>query len=176
MFVVIAGLFIINGSKNNQNTTSNENTANTEERTSDNEKDNSVKIGFDYLYGEEAQQVIEAEGVEETLFQDGMYIFDITNPALAEAGAKVGDRVVSLNGVNVRTFEEYSAITSKYKPGDEAVLVISRNSENVTINTKFVSKADLQPSRTTGEETVVIDGRMVRISYFENAYGINVTY
>lgn len=174
--VAIAGLFIINGSRDNQNTASNDNTENTEESTSDNENDNSAKIGFGYLYGEECQQLIEAEGVEEKLFQDGIYIVDITNPALAEAGAKIGDRVVTLNGVDVSTIEEISAITSQYKPGDEVVLVVSRNSDNVTINTKLVSKSELQPSRTTGEETVLIEGRMVRISYFEDSYGINVSY
>ena len=170
--VVIAATFMFNN-KGNQNTSDNTSTANSENSTNDEE--NKAKIGLYTFTAEEVRQAWKDMGEEDDwdYLLDGSYIYDITNQHLIDGGVQIGDRVITLNGENVKTADDLTNIVSKYKPGDEAVLVVARGFEQLTINAVFISAAETLEPRNSGEEIVEIDGRPYRFAYSEDGLSIN---
>ena len=139
--------------------------------TSDNtvSKDQGVTSEADSNNSEETKlgvQWVQDIGPE---FFSGLYITNVRNQTLIDGGMQPGDRLVTVNGENVKTDEECHAVISKYNPGDEAVVVIDRDSNQKTINGVFIKASEQLPEKTSGEVTFTLNGKQVRITFLGNS-------
>ena len=172
--VAIGAMFVLNGKNDNSGTATGNDTATTGESASD-EDENAAKIGLITFSAEECRQAWKEMGEEDDwdYLLDGLYISDITNQSMIDAGAQIGDRIITLNGENIKTRDDLANVNAKYKPGDEAILVVARGFEQVTCNGSFIRSSETLPSRDSGEEIVQIDGRPYRFAYSEDGLSIN---
>lgn len=122
--------------------------------------------GFDD--GESAQAQYEAQGETETILTKGYYILSIQNQSLLDGGLELGDKIITLNGIPIYTREDLSNVKEKCKPGDEAVLVVSRNDKEVTVTGKFISEDELLPDKT-GIVSFEINGRTFEFNYDDSS-------
>lgn len=76
----------------------------------------------------------------------------------------MGDLIVSLNGEKIKDRDELNRVTKRYKPGDEAILIVSRNHEEVTVKGEFISDEDRLPENT-GTVSLEINGRIFEFNY-----------
>lgn len=71
---------------------------------------------------------------EESGKTPGVYIYGVSEGGPAEkAGAKVGDRLISLDGKEYKTQDEFVAAIRSKKAGDTMKLVVDRNGEQVEL-------------------------------------------
>ena len=75
---------------------------------------------------------------------------------------------MTINGEDVGSHEKLQSLLSKENPGEEAVIVVSRNNENKTIKTAFVRQEDLQPYKRSGEEILEIEGNSIKVEFGGN--------
>ena len=162
--VAAVAVFMLNGKTGNQNT------------ATDDEDNNATKIGIAWFYGPDVQKQAEEQDawVEGANLSKGLYVYDIANQSLIDGGLQLGDRLLTLNGEAVDTEEKAVAVINEYQPGDEALLVVSRGFDEVTVKGKFVSPSELLDYKTSGEATFEIDGRPFRVTYGEDSFGISM--
>ena len=68
----------------------------------------------------------------------GLYISSVDAGSDAEkAGLQVADRIVSVNGTEVSSYDAMKRMISKCKTGDTIKLVISRGGSEITVNVTF---------------------------------------
>ena len=84
-------------------------------------------------------------GVEVVSVQDG-------SPA-QEAGIEPGDVIVEIGGKKVRSASELVAQVSKHKPGDEIEITRMRDGEEIMVEVKLTSLAQLMRGRNPGENS-----------------------
>ncbi|MEO6391497.1 MAG: SpoIIE family protein phosphatase [Pyrinomonadaceae bacterium] len=65
-----------------------------------------------------------------------------TQPAAEAAGLRPGDKIVGINGKEIKGLHDYLAITDQARPGDRADLTIVRSPEQLpqTININFIAR------------------------------------
>ena len=142
------------------------------ERTSDiieteDDYDDVARIGFNTFTTDEVKRALLLGGEEEAAdsLLGGPYIYDISNLALLKEGLKLGDRIISLNGETANDDDEFMVILQKFKPGDTAVLVVGRGSEQFTIETPFITVEERMDTRNSGEEIIEIEGYQFLVQY-----------
>lgn len=90
----------------------------------------------------------------------GVYISKINSGSNSEkAGFKVGDRIVSINGKEVKTVADIDSVLDKCSVGDNATVVVSRNGQILTLNVilaEYVPNTD-STSKTTNQPTNILD-------------------
>ncbi len=67
----------------------------------------------------------------------GLYVYKVTNEA---SGLKVGDYIVSADGTQVATRNEFGTILAGHKVGDNMTIVVKRGGKNVTVVVKLIEK------------------------------------
>ena len=66
---------------------------------------------------------------------------DVVKDSGAEkAGIRVGDTLISLDGVEVRTMKEVDNIKDKYKAGDTVNAVVVRNGKKLKLSLTFTEE------------------------------------
>lgn len=87
---------------------------------------------------------------------EGIFITDVLEGGAAKAaGVKVGDVLVKMNGVALKSAPELQEQVSRYKPGDKAKLIINRAGKEITIDIVFKAKVgniDIAKSSKTAEK------------------------
>ena len=69
---------------------------------------------------------------------DGVYVAEVVEDgAAAEAGIKSGDVIVSVDGKKVTKMSELQEATTKYRPGDKAVIGFIRDKKEKTATITF---------------------------------------
>lgn len=68
----------------------------------------------------------------------GVYIREISNPAVKKAGLKAGDRIISINGKAVENSSDFIARVRENKIGDVVKLTFARGEEEKTIEVTLV--------------------------------------
>ena len=165
--VIAVSAFAITKSINKLSDTNPTETAEVAEESTDNENSDQTVIGINGIDdGLSAQEQFENQGPEEDILSEGIYVFDITNKTLIDGGLELGDLIISLNGEKVLLFDDLDNVTNRYKPGDEAILVIERNHEQKTINGQFITEAERLAPRT-GKGSFKINGRTFEFDYDE---------
>ena len=104
--------------------------------------------------------------IDEQIFTEGYYVLDITNKSLVDGGLELGDKILTMNGEKVLTGQDFYDISAKYKPGDELILVVERNHEELTIKGVYVTESDLLPYRS-GMGTFKVNGHTFDFNYDE---------
>lgn len=138
--------------------------------------DKTPNLGIVFIDGPETQEQAESQDawVDGFDLQDGLYVIDITNRSLIEGGLQLGDRIITLNGETIQTEEDLQRVVKMFQPGDDATVVVSRESEEVTVEGVFVLPFELLPEKQSGNEVFNIDGRKFRITYSEDSWGISI--
>ncbi len=73
----------------------------------------------------------------------GVYITEVRNGSDAEnAGLKVGDRIISVDGQAIESATEISPIVQSHVPGDQMTVVISRNGEEITVEVTLTEQGN----------------------------------
>jgi serine protease Do len=73
----------------------------------------------------------------------GVYITEVRNGSDAEnAGLKVGDRIISVDGQEIESATEISPIVQSHVPGDQMTVVISRNGEEITVEVTLTEQGN----------------------------------
>ena len=67
----------------------------------------------------------------------GVFVNNITSTTAQESGLKAGDRIVSVNGTEVKSSSEVDEIIEELSVGDEVSLVVERNGQTGTIKIKL---------------------------------------
>ena len=104
---------------------------------------------------------------------EGVYVYDIVNSTLIDAGLQIGDYIISLNGERVLSEPEIRAVMMKYSLGDDCTLEISRGEDNKVITGKFVSPSDCLPFKSSGTKTFRMEGKPFVIQYNGDSITIN---
>jgi serine protease Do len=85
--------------------------------------------------------------------KNGVTIADVTSGGPAEqAGLKVGDTVIAVDGKPVKTGDELVSLISSLKPGTKAKLSYVRNGKEQETTVTIADRAKLFASRLGGEE------------------------
>ena len=92
-----------------------------------------------------------AEGEYEEGSEAGVYIYEVVKggPA-AQAGVKVGDRLVSLDGVEIKTTNDIILVRDSHKVGDKIECVVDRGGENRTLSLGIGDSGDYQDAGSSG--------------------------
>ncbi len=73
--------------------------------------------------------------------EEGCYVYSINSGSNAEkAGLKVGDRVISVNGTEIKSSSDIQGIIKKLSVGDEVSLEVERSGQKGTIKVKLEEK------------------------------------
>jgi len=91
----------------------------------------------------------------------------LDNSAAKQAGIKVGDEVISLNGAPVNSLEAFSDFFLKTKPGDEVAVVYIRDGKEDKANIKLGVR---QPSTSTHAAERFAGGKSARRDGFKQIY------
>ena len=83
----------------------------------------------------------------------GVYIMELVKggPA-ANAGFKIGDRLVSLDGVEIKSTNDIILVRDSHKVGDKIECVVSRNGENKTLSLTIGDSGDYQQNTPSKKE------------------------
>ena len=95
-------------------------------------------LGFSVKYYAEGEY-------EEGDGEAGVYVLELVKggPA-AKAGFKVGDRLVSLDGVEIKTTNDIMTVRDAHKVGDTISCVVSRDGTNTTLSLTIGDSGDYQ--------------------------------
>ena len=63
----------------------------------------------------------------------GMYISEISNSSLTEAGVQTGDVIIAVDGITVESSDTITNIVTQKKPGDTVTLQIVRKSRTFSV-------------------------------------------
>lgn len=63
---------------------------------------------------------------------------------------KVGDRLTSIDGRTIKTFDEFQAIMKACKPGEIIELGVVRNEQPVMLHVRLLSLSEVLASRNGG--------------------------
>lgn len=66
---------------------------------------------------------------------EGVYVAEVTGDAAKKAGLKKGDKIISINDIDVEDSEDLIKEVQKHKIGDKVTLKISRDGQKMTIKT-----------------------------------------
>lgn len=106
-------------------------------------------IGFSVKYCEEGEY-------EDGDGKAGVYVYELIKDGPAEkAGFKVGDRLVSLDGVEIQTTNDIILVRDSHKVGDKIECVVSRDGSNQTLTLTIGDSGDYNldtPSDKDDEE------------------------
>ena len=160
--VAIAAVFMLNGKNANQNTASNDATTE-EEHTSD--ADSGAKLN---LYPADSDYLKQTSGGFFDI-PEGVYILGLDNDSLINAGIQPGDRIISIDGREIKTSDEVSASEGK-KPGDELILVVKREDKEITAVGQYGSDADFTATGTIEYE---IEGYKCKFNYDTGQFTAN---
>ena len=160
--VAIATVFMLSQKNANQNTTTND-VATEEEQTSD--ADSGAKLN---LYPADSDYLKQASGGFFDI-PDGVYILGLDNDSLINAGIQPGDRIISIDGREIKTSDEAYASDGK-KPGDELILVVKRGDKEITAVGQYGSDSDLTATGTIEYE---IEGYKCKFNYDTGQFTAN---
>jgi len=76
----------------------------------------------------------------------GVYIAQVTGQNAQKAGFQERDRVVSIDGKEITSSNDFITIVRKHKVGDTVSVVVSRNGQEIEIKTELEELSDTQPS------------------------------
>jgi serine protease Do len=77
----------------------------------------------------------------------GVYIAQVTGQNAQKAGFQERDRVVSIDGQEIKSSNDFITIVRKHKVGDTVSVVVSRNGQEIEIKTELEELSDTQPSQ-----------------------------
>lgn len=72
-----------------------------------------------------------------TSLEPGVYIKEITSEEAKKAGLKSGDRIVSINGKNIKSSSDLIARVRENKIGDIITLIIERDEQEISVKVKL---------------------------------------
>lgn len=76
-------------------------------------------------------------------YQAGLYITDVVTGGPAEAaGLKAYDRFVSVDGTDISSYADLSAVLNKKKAGDTVEVVVNRSGKEVTVNVTLTDSSN----------------------------------
>ena len=81
--------------------------------------------------------------------QQGVFVAEVaTNGPAERAGLEAGDVILSINGIDLDTTDDFQKVLSKLEPGANGKFVVRRDGEQQQITTEFVSheKAGFRPN------------------------------
>lgn len=92
-----------------------------------------------------------AEGEYEEGSEAGVYIYEVVKGSPAsKAGIKVGDRLISLDGVEIKTTNDIILVRDSHKVGDKIECVVDRDGESRTLSLEIGDSGDYQESGSSG--------------------------
>lgn len=77
----------------------------------------------------------------------GVYIAQISGANAQKAGFKEGDRVVSIDGQEIKSSSDFIGIVRKHKVGDTVSVVVSRDGQEIEIKTELEDLDNVQSSQ-----------------------------
>ena len=90
-----------------------------------------------------------AEGEYKEGAEAGVYCMELTRGGPAEkAGIKVGDRLISLGGVEIKNSNDLSGVRDSHKVGDSITVVVERNGSTHTLTLVVGDSGDFQTQAT----------------------------
>lgn len=103
-------------------------------------------LGFSVKYFAEGEN-------EDSDGEAGVYVMEIIkNGPAAKAGIKVGDRLVSLDGVEIKTTNDIMTVRDAHKVGDKIDCVVSRDGSNTTLSLTIGDSGDYQTNAPSNKE------------------------
>ena len=98
-----------------------------------------------YNVGITIQDVSEANAENYNLEAAGVYIAQVTGVNAQNAGFQEMDRIVSFNGQEIKSSNEFITLVRKCKIGDTVTIVVSRNGQEIEIKTVLEELQQQQP-------------------------------
>jgi len=107
---------------------------------------NNLAVKPDYIKSKEDPNVTKNMGFRVTLgiipdyssTSDGLAITGVKSGSVAEnAGLKAGDVIKKMGDFEIKNIYDYTDALSRFKPGDETVLIVKRGEEEMTMNVTF---------------------------------------
>ena len=75
---------------------------------------------------------------------EGMELLNVVDGSPAQkAGLQGGDILHSINGQEIKSFEELTKILSQFSPGETIEIIFNRNQKSNKVKTKFVRRGDV---------------------------------
>ena len=72
----------------------------------------------------------------------GVYITEVTGENAQKAGFQAEDRIVSLDGEEITSSQQFVAAVKKHKAGDIVTVVVSRSGQEIEIKTELEEYTD----------------------------------
>lgn len=111
---------------------------------------NGKVIGRPYL-GVSVKQY--AEGESEYGDEAGVYVMEIVKGGPADkANLKVGDRLISLDGVEINTTNDIILVRDKHKVGDTIICLVERNGTKHALSLTIADSGDFQTTTPSEDE------------------------
>ena len=83
----------------------------------------------------------------------GIYVMGLTKGGPGEkAGIKEGDRLVSIDGVEIKSSNDIIVVRDSHKVGDSVEVVVDRNGTKQTLTMVIGDSADFQDAQTSGDD------------------------
>ncbi len=73
----------------------------------------------------------------------GVYVTDVMSDAAKSAGVKAGDRIISVDGKDIKDSQEFLDIIKKHKVGDKLKIEVERDNNKTVLSVELVDMADV---------------------------------
>ena len=83
----------------------------------------------------------------------GVYIAQVTGENAQKAGFQEKDRIVSIDGKEISSSNEFISIVRKHKVGDTVTIVVDRNGQQIEIKTELQDLSSTSSSASGGQNT-----------------------
>ena len=89
-----------------------------------------------------ANIVDESMAKEMGLPKPGVYVTDILSNAAKSAGIMVGDRIISVDGKDIKDSQEFLDTIKNHKVGDKLKITVERNNAKIVLSVELVDMAN----------------------------------